>query len=70
LPREGVQLFDTSDGCVFVTLGSAVFVKSGINLPSAENDAVDFIWFGDGFALLGVWDDPLELRITSELFNT
>jgi hypothetical protein len=70
LPREGIQLFNTSDGCVLVTLGGAIFVKSGVNLTSAENDAVNFIWFGDGFAVLGIWDDPLELRVTSKLFNT
>jgi len=53
-----------------VALSSAVFVKSCVNLTSAKNDAVDFVWFGDGLAMLRVWDDPLELRVASELLNT
>lgn len=70
LPGEGVELLDASDGCVLVTLVGTMFVKSGVDLTSAENDAIDFIWFGDGVAMLRVGDNPLELRFASELLNT
>lgn len=70
LPRERIQLFDAGNSCLLVALGSAVFVKRCVNLTSAKNDAVDFVWFGDGLAMLRVWDDPLELRVASELLNT
>jgi hypothetical protein len=63
-------LFDTSDGCVLVTLVGTVFVQSGVNLTSAENDTIDFVWFGDGVAMLRVWDNPLELRFASEFLDT
>jgi hypothetical protein len=70
LPRERIQLFDTRDCCVLVATVGAVFVESSIDLTSAENNAINFIWFGDGLAMLGIWDDPLELRFAGELFNT
>jgi len=70
LPGEGVELLDASDGCVLVALVGAIFVEGGVDLTSAENDAIDFIWFGDGVAMLRVGDNPLELRFASELLNT
>jgi hypothetical protein len=62
-------LLDTSDGCILDTLVGAMLVEGGINLSSAENYTLNFIWLADGFAMLRVWDYPLELRVASELRN-
>ena len=69
LPRERIQLFDTSDGCVLVALVGTVLVECSVDLTSAENDTVDFIRFSNSLTMLRVWDDPLELRFASEFLN-
>jgi hypothetical protein len=46
-----------------------VFIERSINLTSAENNSIDFFWLVDGLAMFGVCDDPLELRVTSEILN-
>lgn len=62
-------MLDTGDSCVLVAFVRAVLVESGVNLTSAEDDAIDLIWFCDGVTMLRVWDNPLELRIACELLD-
>jgi hypothetical protein len=69
LPREGVKLFDARDGCVFDVVVGAVPVESDVDLTCAEDDALDLFGVVDAVSVLGVRDDPLELRVTSEFFN-
>jgi hypothetical protein len=40
-----------------------------IDLTGTENDAIDLLWVVDGLTMFGVWNDPLELRVTSKFFN-
>lgn len=47
LPWEGVQLLNTGDSGVLEAIIVTVLVESGVDLTSAENDAVDFVWLGD-----------------------
>lgn len=47
-----------------------MLMESGVDLASAENDTLDLVWLGDGVAVLGVGDDPLELRVASEFLDT
>jgi hypothetical protein len=69
LPWEGVELFDTGDGNVFDALLGTVFVELGVDLSGTENDTIDFLWLLDSFTVSWVGDDPLELRVSCELFN-
>jgi hypothetical protein len=69
LPWEGVQLFDASDGGVFETVVGAVLVEGDVDLAGTEDDALDLFGIIDGFAVLGVGNDPLELRVTSKFLN-
>ena len=69
MPREGVELLNTSDGGVFDAFIETVFVEGSIDLTSAENDSVNLLRFVDGSAMFGIGNDPLELRITSKFFN-
>ena len=68
-PREWVQLLDTGDGDILDILVGTVLVQGGIDLTGAENDTINLIWLVDGLAVFRVWNDPLELGITCELFN-
>ncbi len=69
LPWEGVQLLNTGDGGVLEAIVGTVLVESGVHLTSAKNDSVNFIWLGDGLAMLGVGNDPFELRVAGKFFN-
>jgi hypothetical protein len=69
LPRERIQLLDTCNRHVLDALLSTVLVKGYVHLASTEDDSVNLLWFVDGSAMFGVFDDPFELRITSKFFN-
>jgi hypothetical protein len=71
LPREGVQLLDTSQGHVVNLVLFAILVQAGPNLTSAENDSVNLLRSLDSSSLvLRVGDDPLELSVgASEFLN-
>ena len=69
LPWEWVKLLNTSNGDVLEVLVGTVFVESGVDLTCAKDDALDFIWLGDGFTVLWVGDDPAELRFTGEVLD-
>ena len=48
----------------------AVFVEGDVDLAGAEDDAVDFFWWGDVAGLVGwVGDDPLEVGVAGEVFD-
>ena len=48
----------------------AVLVEGGVDLARAEDDAVDLVRGKDGRVFVGgVGDDPLEVRLTSEVFD-
>lgn len=68
-PGEGVQLLDAGDGDVFVFFGGTVFVQGDVDLAGAEDDTVDVFGLFDSFAVFGVRDDPLEVRVASEVFD-
>lgn len=68
-PWEGVQLFNTSNGCVLDVVVGAMLDKSCIDLTCAEDDALCLLRWGDRDAMLWVRDDPLELRLASEILN-
>lgn len=69
LPGEGVELLNTGDGSSFVALIGAVLVERGVNLAGTQDDAVDRLGVVDAVAVLWVGNYPLELRVSSELFN-
>lgn len=47
-----------------------VFVQGNVDLPRAEDYAVDLVRGEDGFVIVGgVGDDPLEVRLASEVFD-
>lgn len=69
LPGEGVELFDARDGSVFEAVVGAVFVQGGVDLACAEDYALDLLGLVDGFAVLGVGDDPFELGVAGELLD-
>lgn len=71
LPREGVQLLNTSKGNVVDFVLSTVLVESSPDLTSAENDTVNLLWSLDSTSLVfWVRDDPLETSILAdELIN-
>lgn len=70
LPREGVELLEASDGDVVDLVVGAVLVQGGVDLASAKNDTLDLLRLLDGTGLvLGVRDDPLEVRVADELVN-
>ncbi len=68
-PREGVELLDACDGSVFVFLVGTVLVQSGVDLTGAEDDAFDVFGLVDFLAVLGVGNDPLEMRVAGEIFD-
>ena len=63
-------MLNAGNGRVLDALISAMLMKSGVDLTSAENDTLDLVWLGDSVAMLRVRDDPLELRVTSEFLDT
>jgi len=69
LPREGVELLDTSDGCVLEAIIGSVFVEGSVNLTSTENDTLNLFRVANGIAVLWVGDDPLELRFAGKFLN-
>lgn len=71
-PREGVELLNTSNGSVGNAILLAVLVKSSIDLTSTENDALDLLLRLNLVLALGVsrvGNDPLEVRVASELLD-
>lgn len=70
-PGEGVQLLDARNGHVLeLGLLGAGLDERGVDLSSAEDDAVDALVVVDLACLVGgVRDDPLEVRVARELFN-
>lgn len=68
-PGEGIELFDADEGGVLDLVGGTVLVKGAVDLTCAEDDAVDFGGFVDGFAVFGLGNDPLEVRLAGELLN-
>jgi hypothetical protein len=61
LPREGIQLLDTSDGGVFNVLIGTMLVECSVDLASAKNDSVNLLRLVDRGAMFRVGNDPLEL---------
>jgi len=72
LPREGVELFDTGDGCVGEVVLLAVLDKGSIGLTGAEDDTLNLLLWLD-LELRGlvssVFNDPLEVRVTGEVLD-
>lgn len=66
-PGEGVQLLDTGDGSVADVVGLTVLDQSGVHLTRAENHTLNLLGLVNGGAVSGVGDDPLEVRVASEL---
>lgn len=70
LPREGVELLDTSEGDVVDLVVLAVLEESGIDLTSAENDTLNLLRGLDLTSLVSrVLKDPAEVSIVSELLD-
>lgn len=69
LPWEWVQLLNTGDSSVLNVIVGAMLMKSSVDLSTTENDALNLLWLVNSLAVLGIWDDPFELRVTSELLN-
>lgn len=68
LPREGVELLDTSEGNIVDVVVSTVLVQGSPDLASAQDDALDLLGLLDGAGLvLRVGDNPLEVRLAGEL---
>jgi len=68
-PWEWIQLFNTGDGGWGDVVVGTVFVESGVDLTGAKDYAVDLLWRIDGFAMLGIFDNPLEAAVIGEFFN-
>ena len=66
-PGEGVQLLNTCDSGVADALGLAVLDESSVHLTRAQDHTFDLLGFIDGGPMGGVRDDPLEVRVASEL---
>jgi len=70
LPREGVKLLEAGESNVVNLVVSAVLGQSSPDLTRAEDDAVNLLLGLDGAGLvLGVRDDPAEVRVIGELLN-
>jgi hypothetical protein len=54
-------LFDTGDGSVLEAVVGTVLMQRGVDLTGTEDDTIYVLWIIDGIAVLGVWDNPLEL---------
>jgi hypothetical protein len=68
-PGKWVELFNARDGGVFDAFVGAVFVEGGVDLTCADDDTVDLVGLGDGFAVLGVGYNPFEIRLAREVFE-
>lgn len=71
-PGEGVELLNTSNGSVGDAILLAILVKSSIDLTSTEDDALNLLLGLDlvlALSVSRVRDDPLEVRIASELLD-
>lgn len=68
-PGEWVQLFDAGKGGIPDTFAAAVLDQGCVHLPSAENHSLDGFRVVNGYAMLGLWDGPLEVRVASEVFD-
>lgn len=68
-PREGVQLLDTGDGGVADVVGVTVLGESGVDLARAEDHTLNLLGLIDGTAVGRVGDNPLEVRVTSEVLD-
>jgi hypothetical protein len=71
LPREGVQLLDTSQCHVVNLVVFAVLVQAGPNLTGAKNDSINLFRSLDSSSLvLRIGDNPLESSVgASEFLN-
>jgi len=69
LPWEGVQLLDTCDGCILESIVCSMLVESCVDLACAKNDTFNLLRVADRLAVLGVGDNPFELRVASKFFN-
>lgn len=68
-PRERIQLLNTCDRRVFDFFVATVLVERSVDLAGAEDDALNVFWRIDLSAMLGVRDDPLEVRVSREVFD-
>jgi hypothetical protein len=68
-PWEWIQLFNASNGCLVVSFFSSVLVQGGVHLSRTQDDSVNLVRFNDRFAMFWVRDNPLEVGITSKVFN-
>lgn len=70
LPWEWMDLLDSRDGGGGVSGVLSVLVERREDLAGAHDDTLDFVVGLDLTSLVGlIWDDPLEVRVASELFN-
>lgn len=69
LPRERIQLFNTSDGGVLVPLSFTMLVKSGVHLTGTKDHTVNLFMGSDEVAVLGIGNDPAKVGVAREIFN-
>lgn len=69
LPREGIELFNASNGSVLDALVGTMLRQRSIDLTGTDDDAVDLVRLGDAFTVFWIGDDPLEMRFASEVFE-
>lgn len=69
LPWEWIQLFDSGNGSILVSIVGTVLVQSGVYLTRAEDDAINVGVVIDGLSVFRIWNDPLELRLARELID-
>jgi hypothetical protein len=71
-PGEGVELLNTGDGGVGDAVLLAVLVQSSVDLTGTKDDALNLLLGLDlvlAFSVGRVGDDPLEVRVASELLD-
>lgn len=68
-PREGMQLLNAGDRSVSNSVGLTVLRKCSVHLARAQNHTLDLLGLVDRLAVGRVRDDPLEVRVTREVFN-
>lgn len=69
LPWEWVQLFNSGDSGVGDVVGGTVFLEGSVDLARAENHTFDLLGLVNGVSVLGIGDDPLEVRFAREVLN-
>jgi len=70
LPWEGVKLLDTGNGNILLAACFTLLDKRSVHLTCAEDDTVDaLVRLNLSSSVRRVFDDPLEVRVTSELLN-